>query len=104
MLAVEKAWHVEIGADVLDDDVRRVAPATDRYVAVRQGESLERRRIRAANDVDARTHVMRQARGIQGVRSLETALEMHHDLLLAGSGAIAELTAKRCSRTRIDAE
>src|SRR5690606_25408591 len=38
VLALEKARDVEVGADVLDDDVGRDAPATDGHVAVRKGE------------------------------------------------------------------
>ena len=40
MVAVEEARDVEIGADVLDDDVGRVAPAANRDVAVREREAL----------------------------------------------------------------
>ncbi len=61
MIAVEEARDVEIGADVLDDDVRRVAPAADRDVAVGEREALERRRIGAAHDLDAGAR--RRARG-----------------------------------------
>ena len=42
MVAVEEARDVEIRADVLDDDVGRVAPAADSDVAVRQREAVER--------------------------------------------------------------
>ena len=68
MLAVEEARDVEIGADVLDDDVGRVAPAADRDVAVRQREAFERRGIGTAHDLDAGAH--RRATG----RSCRTPL------------------------------
>ena len=61
MVAVQEARDVEIGADVLNDDVGRVAPAADRDVAVRQREAFERRGIGAAHDLDAGAHGVRQA-------------------------------------------
>ena len=60
MVAVEEARNVEIRADVLNDDVRRVAPAADGDVAVRQREPFERRRVRAAHDFDAGARRVRQ--------------------------------------------
>ena len=56
MLAVQEARDVEIGADVLDDDVGRVAPAANRDVAVRQREAFKRRGIGAAHDLHAGAH------------------------------------------------
>ena len=61
MIAVEEARDVEIRADVLNDDVRRVAPAADGDVAVRQREAFERRGVGAAHDLDAGARGMRQA-------------------------------------------
>ncbi len=46
MIGVEEARHVEIGADILDHDIGRVAPAADGDVAIGQGEALERGRDR----------------------------------------------------------
>ena len=48
MVGVEEARHVEIGADILDDDIGRVAPAADRDVAIGQREAVERGAIGAA--------------------------------------------------------
>ena len=59
MIAVEESRHIEIGADVLDHHVRRVAPAADGDVAIRQRKAFERRRVRAAHDLDARARRMR---------------------------------------------
>ena len=61
MVAVEEARDVEIGADVLNHDVRRVAPAADGDVAVGQREAFERRGVGAAHDLDAGAR--RRARG-----------------------------------------
>ena len=64
MLGVEEARHVEIGADVLDHDVRRVAPAADRDVAIGQGEAFERGAIGAAHDFDAGARRVGEAGGV----------------------------------------
>ncbi len=53
VIAVQEARDVEIRADVLDHDVRRVAPAADRDVAVGKREAFERRGVRTAHDLDA---------------------------------------------------
>ena len=66
MIAVEESRDVEIGADVLDHHVRRVAPAADGDVAVRQRETFERGLIRASHDLDA------GARGVARVRRYRT--------------------------------
>ena len=54
MIAVEESRNVEIGTDVLDHHVRCVAPAADRDVAVRQGETVRRNLIRTAHHFNAR--------------------------------------------------
>ena len=41
MLGVEETRDVEVGADVLNDCVGRVAPAADRDIAIGQCESLD---------------------------------------------------------------
>ena len=66
VIAVEEAGDVEIRADVLDDDVRRVAPAADGDVAVGEREALERRRVGAADDFHAGAHGVREAAGVEG--------------------------------------
>ena len=104
MIAIEEARHVEIGADILDDDIRRVAPASDGHVAVRERESLERRRIRAANHLDARARAMGEPRRVHGVGPLEIARELRRDPLLSRGGAIGELGAKRRSCPGVDTQ
>ena len=53
VIGVERARRVDIGADILDHDIRRVAPAADGDVAIGQGETLERGRIGASDNLDA---------------------------------------------------
>ena len=48
MFAIQEARDIQIGADVLDHDVRCIAPAADRHVAVRKREPLECNRIGAS--------------------------------------------------------
>ena len=104
MIAVEEARDVEIGADVLDDDVRRVAPAADRDVAVRQREAFERRRIGAAHDLDAGARRVREARRVEGVDALQVGAHLRRQALLPLRGAIGELRSQRRPRAGVDAE
>ena len=71
MVAVEEARDVEIGADVLDDHIGRVAPAPNRYIAVREREPCERRRIRASNDLETGARGMRKPGDVEGVGPLQ---------------------------------
>ena len=61
MIAVEEARDVEIGADVLDHHIRRVAPAADGDVAVWQRKAVGRDLIGAAHDLDAGASRMRES-------------------------------------------
>ena len=104
MIAVEEARDVEIGADVLNDDVRRVAPAADRDVAVGQREAFERRRIGAAHDLDAGARGMREAARVEGVDALQVGANLRRHPLLSLRGAIGQLRSKRRPRAGVDAE
>ena len=68
MVGVEEARHVEIGADILDDDVGRVAPAADGDVAIGQGEAFERGRVGAADDLDAGPRRVAERGGVDRIR------------------------------------
>src|SRR5438045_2882208 len=104
MIAVEETRDVEISADVLDDDIRRVAPASDRDVAVRQREAFERCRVRAFHHLEARARGVRESARVEGVESLQVCAKLSGDLLLARGGAIGQLGSKSRSRTGVDAE
>ena len=41
VIPVEKARRIEIGADILDHDIGRVAPAADRDIAIGQGKAIQ---------------------------------------------------------------
>ncbi len=53
MIGVEELRGVDVGADVLDDDVGRIAIAADGDVAVRERKSLEAGAVGALHDLDA---------------------------------------------------
>ncbi len=52
MIAVEEARHVKIGADILDHDIRCVAPPADRDVAIGHGKAFECGAIGRSHDID----------------------------------------------------
>ena len=96
MIAVEEARDVEIRADVLDDDVRRVAPAADGDVAVGEREALERGRVRAAHDLDAGAR--RRARGRFASNAL-TPLQVGADLCRRCAAVPAAERSASCDRS-----
>ena len=53
MAGIQKAGNIEIGSDVLDYDIRRVAPTTDRHVSIGQSETFKRARIRGFDHGEA---------------------------------------------------
>jgi len=53
VVGIQKARHIEIRADILDHDIRRVAPRTHRDVAIGQRKPVERRAIGAFDDGQA---------------------------------------------------
>ena len=104
MLAVEEARNVEIRADVLDHGVRRVAPAADGDVAIRQREAFERGGIGASNDFDARARRMRELRHIDRVDAVEIGADDVGDVLSTAGRAIHELRAECRSSAGIETE
>ena len=105
MIAVEESGNVQVGADVLDDDVRRVAPASDRDVAIRERESLERRRVRAAHHLEAGAGGVRQTRRCR--RRLTRARSARSCAAIRcwpSADRSASCDAKRRSRTGVDAQ
>ena len=104
MIAVQEARDVEIGADVLNDDIRRVAPAANRDVAVGERETFERRRIGTSHDLEAGAHRMREAARVEGVDALQVGAKLLRHPLLPLGGAIGELGSKSRSRAGVDAK
>src|SRR5690606_26010479 len=104
VLALEKAGDVEIRADVLDDDVGRVAPATHGDVAVRQGETIECRAIRALHHVERRARLARVPCRVEAGRTVEVVAQRARDGLLPGRGAVRKLRTQCRAVTLVDAE
>ena len=105
VIAVEEAGNVEIRADVLDDDVRRVAPAADSDVAVRKREAFERGRIGASHDLDAGARGMRQPVRVEGFEPVQIRANLLASSLLPRprSDRPAGIAARRARRCRCPA-
>jgi hypothetical protein len=88
VIAVQKPRGVEVGPHVLDHDVRRVAPAAHGDVAIGQREPLERGRVGAPDDLEARADRMREIVGRDGVHPLEIRADLPRQPLLPLLGAI----------------
>ena len=104
MLGVEKPRDIEIRADVLNDHIGRVAPASDGHIAVGEREPLERRRIGAPNDLDAGAGGVGEPGRVEGVDPLQVRTKLARDPLLSLRRAIAELRSKGRSRAGVDAK
>jgi hypothetical protein len=110
MLGVQEPGHVEVGADVLDDHVWRLAPAADGHVAVGQGEAFERGRVRGPDHGGARSGRVRQSGDVDRVDAREVGADPVGTLLLPGDRTVPELRAQlgvsalvepeRCRRLR----
>ncbi len=104
MIGIEETRDVEIGADILDDDVRRVAPAADGDVAIRKRETVERCRIRAPHDLEAGARRVREAARVEGVDAIEIHPKLFRQTPLALRGAIGEHGSQCGSRAGVDAQ
>ena len=91
MLGVEKPRDIEIRADVLNDHIGRVAPASDGHIAVGEREPFERRCIGASNDLDAGARGVGEPGRVEGVDPRQVGAKLVRDLLLSLRRAIAEL-------------
>ena len=104
MLGVEKPRDIEIRADVLNDHIRRVAPASDSHVAIGERESLERRGIRASDDLDAGAGRVGSPDVLAALTLRQVRTKQVRNPLLSLRRPIGELRAKGRSRVGIDAK
>jgi hypothetical protein len=104
MIAVEKTRDIEIRADVLNDDVRRVAPAAGGDVTVWKRKAFERSGVHTPHNLDARAHVVRKPAGFERVQPVEIGAERCRNGLLSRSGTVLKLRTQRCPRALVDAE
>ena len=103
--AVEEARHVEIGADILDHDIGRVAPAADRDVAIGQGEAVERGaigRLRTTSTL-VRVEWVSAAVSTASARA-RSARSVAASRVLSGLAAVGELASGGGARAGVDAE
>ena len=95
MLRVEEPRDVEIRADVLNDDIGRVAPAADGDVTVGQCETGERDLVGAFHHRHARARRVGQVRGVDRIHASQIRAKRGGDAVLSGGRAVAELGSQR---------
>ena len=83
MVAIQEARDVEIRTHVLNDDIRRVAPAANGDVAIRKREPFERRRIGTSYHLDAGAQCMREAGRVEGVDAVQVGANLLREALLS---------------------
>jgi len=91
MLAVEEARRIEIGADVLDHDIGRIAPTADRDIAIGQGKTVKPDREGAFHDIEAGPGSRIDRRSLQPFHLLQAIAQQGGHLGLSSMRAIAQL-------------
>ena len=104
MIAIEEAGHVEIGAHVLDDHIRRVTPAAYSGIAVGKAKPLERSGVGTLDYLDAGADRRREAGQAEGFDPPEIGPDLRCHLLPPVRGTIGELRSKRRSRAGVDTQ
>ena len=105
LFAFEEARHVEIGADILDHDIGRVAPAADRNIAIGQREAVQRGGIGAADHFPAGA-LRRREVGLRqpAFRRLDAGSQGLRVTLLPGGRLVLDPAAQRGVAVGIDAQ
>ncbi len=104
MVTVEEARDVEIGADILDHDVGRIAPSADRDIAIGQGEAFERGPISRPHDVDTGSGGEGQATGVDRLGPRQVSAQRRGEPRLTRRRTIGQLRPKRRARGLVDAQ
>ncbi len=105
MLGVEEPRRIEIGADVLDHHVGRVAPAADGDVAVGQGEAVERDAVRGLHDFDGGARGVRlQAARVDRLGLGQVGAQLRGDGVLTGAAAVGQLRAEGRAGSAVEAQ
>ncbi len=104
VLGVEESRDVEIRADVLNDDVGRVAPAADSHVAVRQRETVERDVVGALHHRDTGARPVRKVRRVDRIEPGEIRANRGGNAVLSGGRSVAEPGTEILALTLINAE
>ena len=104
VVGVEELRRVDVGADVLDHDIRRVAPAADGDVPVGLRKAFERGAVRALHDFDAGLRREGEAAGIDCFRAGQVRLECCSDPGLARGGPVFQAEPVGSAGALVDAE
>ncbi len=101
MVGVEELGRVEIGADVLDHDIGRVAPAADGDVAIGQSEALECGLVGAAHHFDAGPHREGQSGDVDRIGAGKVAPERRRELLPARRASGRRAATRSAARSPV---
>ncbi len=101
---IEEARHVEIGADILDHDVRRVAPAADCDIAIGLVEPFGSGRKGAAYDFETGLLVGREAAFVEPFHLADDPAQIGAILALPGDRLIFQHPAPRGMIAGIDTQ
>src|SRR2546423_1821999 len=93
MVGVEELRRVDVGTDILDHDIRRVAVAAHRDVAKGESESLHGGAVSAAYDVDAGANGEGEAGIVDRLGALEVCGDGRGDAALTRDRMIAHFIA-----------
>ena len=104
MRGLHEARQVEIAADILDHDIGCVAPASDRDVAIGQGEPVERGRIGAFDDIEIGDRIGVEAIAREGAHPVEIAAQGRGVEILSGLGLVLQPRAQFGIAAGIDAQ
>src|SRR5688572_32635618 len=104
MVAVEEPRYIEVGANVLNDDVRRVAPAANGDIAIGKRKTLRCGRVGAPYHLDGGPRGMGERRRVQRPDPLQVLAHLAGYPLLPLCRPIAQLRAKRGALARIETE
>ena len=106
MVGIEKLRCVDVGADILDHDIGRLAPAIagDRIVAVREGKTFHGRAVSASHHFDAGANREGEAALVECFDTCEISFDGRRKSPLTGRRTIAQLRAELGSAPDIKAK
>ncbi len=103
MVGAQKARYIEVGANVLDHHVRRVAPTSDRNVAIGQGEAFHSGAVCALDDFQAGKGLGVQSSLVQSPHLSKVTADGLGEAGDARGGCVSQAIAKIGMLASIDA-
>ena len=94
VLGIEEARDIEIGPDILDHHIGRIAPAADSDIAIGQGKAVERNREGAFDHCQAGPRCRIERAGIDLADLVQTFAQQGSDLGLSGSRPVSQHRAQ----------